>query len=166
MKDEKLRQRRLVYYKEDIDQIDKLLDEFIKLSGSVAIFLIDKDGHLVTQKGTAPSIHPETLSALVAGSFAATKEMARMLGESEFSVMFHQGKKENIHISLVGERAMTATVFDTQTTAGMVNLYSKELMTKLEVIFNIASKREAKEHSLQSGYSDSVKDKLEDMFKE
>lgn len=166
MKDEKLREKRLVYYKDDLDQIEKLLEEFLKLSNAKCIFLIDKEGHLVTQKGGTQSINPQSLSALVAGSFAATKELAKMLGETEFSVMFHQGKKDHIHISLVSDRAISAIVFDEKTTVGMVNLYSKELTTKLAKIFDIASKRVPQEQQIESDYSESVKSKLDDMFKD
>ena len=166
MKDQKLRDRRLVYYKDDFDQIEKLLDEYVKLSNARCVFLIDKEGHLVTQRGVSQTFNAATLSALVAGAFAATKEMARLLGETEFSVMFHQGRKDNIHLSLVGDRAITATVFDEKTTVGMVNLYSKELTVKFEKIFEIAAKRVTNEPAFETGYGDSVKDRLDDMFKE
>lgn len=167
MKDEKLRARRLVYYKEDYDQFEKLLQEFLKLANARAIFLIDKEGHLVCREGTVESVNPDTMSALVAGSFAATKEMARMLGETEFSVMFHQGKKDNINISLVGERAILAIVFDEKTTVGMINLYAKELISKLVKIFVIASKRIASEDDkIEEGFGDGVQDRLDDMFSE
>jgi predicted regulator of Ras-like GTPase activity (Roadblock/LC7/MglB family) len=166
MKDQKLKDRRLVYYKEDFDQIEKLLDEYVKLSNARCVFLIDKEGHLVTQRGISQTFNAATLSALVAGAFAATKEMARLLGETEFSVMFHQGRKDNIHLSLVGDRAINATVFDEKTTVGMVNLYSKEVTLKLEKIFEIAAKRVTTESAFETGYSDSVKDRLDDMFKE
>ncbi|VAX18034.1 hypothetical protein MNBD_NITROSPINAE01-1084 [hydrothermal vent metagenome] len=166
MKDEHLRTRRLVYYTEDLDRVDKLLGEFLKLASAKSIYLVDKDGHLVTQKGHSQSINPETISALVAGSFAATKEMARVLGEAEFTVMFHQGKKDHIHISLVSERAITAIVFDDQTTVGMVNLYSKELTAKLGKIFDVASKRAVQKEQIEEDYSDSVKERLDDMFKD
>lgn len=166
MKDEKLKDRRLVYYKDDFDQIEKLLDEYVKLSNARCVFLIDKEGHLVTQRGISQTFNAATLSALVAGAFAATKEMARLLGETEFSVMFHQGRKDNIHLSLVGDRAINATVFDEKTTVGMVNLYSKELTVKLAKIFEIAAKKVTTEPAFETGYGDSVKDRLDDMFKE
>ncbi len=166
MKDNRLRQKRVVYYKEDLDQIDKLLEEFLKLSSAKSIFLVDTEGHLITQKGPAQTLNPETLSALVAGSFAATKELARILGETEFAVMFHQGKKDHIHISLVASRAITATVFNEKTTVGMVNLYSKELCSKLEKIFEIASKRVVHDDPLDDDFNDSVQDALKDMFGE
>lgn len=166
MKDDDLRKKRLVYYQEDLDQIEKLLEEFLKLSNAKAVFLIDKEGHLVTSQGVTKNINSETLSALVAGSFAATKELARILGETEFSVMFHQGSKDHIHISIIGDRAISAIIFDEKTTVGMVNLYSKELSVKLEKIFDIASRRVVQDQAVEADYGDSVRDKLDDMFKE
>lgn len=88
---ERLRHDRLTFYKEDVDRIDKLLAEFLRLSGAKCALLIDKEGHLVTKRGELRTIDIDTISALVAGSFAATKEMARLLGEEEFTAMFHQG---------------------------------------------------------------------------
>lgn len=166
MKDEELRVKRLVYYKEEFDQIEQLLEEFLKLSDAMAVFLIDTGGHLISQKGKADFLNPETLSALVAGSFAATKEMAKLLGEPEFSVMFHQGKKDHIHISVVGDRAMVAIVFDDKTTVGMITLYSKELTEKLGKLFDIASRRSNTEKELDSGFTETVRDKLDEMFDE
>lgn len=166
MKDDDLRKKRLVYYQEDLEQIEKLLEEFLKLSNAKAVFLIDKEGHLVTSQGVTKNINSETLSALVAGSFAATKELARILGETEFSVMFHQGAKDHIHISIIGDRAISAIIFDEKTTVGMVNLYSKELSVKLEKIFDIASRRVVQDQAVEADYGDSVRDKLDDMFKE
>jgi len=45
---------------------------------------------MVTCCGDTKSIDHQTISALVAGSYAATREMAKLLGEVEFSVLFHQ----------------------------------------------------------------------------
>jgi len=166
MKDNKLRLKRLVYYADDLQKIDKLLEEFLKLSNAKCVFLIDKEGHMISNKGAVQQINAETLSALVAGSFAATKEMARLLGETEFSVMFHQGSRDHIHISIIGDRAISATIFDEKTTVGMINLYSKELSVKLEKIFDIAARRVVQEQQVEADYSESVKDKLNDLFKE
>ena len=56
---------------------------------------------------------------VVAGAFAATKEMARHLGEEEFSVLFHQGKKDSIHLTLIGDRTLMTIIFDERTTIGL-----------------------------------------------
>ena len=113
---DRLRHDRLTFYKDDVDRIDKLLAEFLRLSGAKCALLIDKEGHLVTKRGELRTIDIDTISALVAGSFAATKEMARLLGEEEFTAMFHQGERDNIQLSLVGDRTLLTILFDDRTT--------------------------------------------------
>ncbi|MFV1951889.1 MAG: roadblock/LC7 domain-containing protein [Nitrospinota bacterium] len=165
MNDKELRDNRLIFYKDDIEKINKLLEEFLNVSGSKCVFLVDKSGHLITQKGTTESFNPDTLSALIAGSFAATKEMAKILGESEFSVLFHQGKKDHLHISLVGDTAILAIVFDETTTIGMVRLYAQETIDKLDKIFKIAStKTRAAGNIVNEDFSSTAKDKLDSLF--
>ena len=139
--DESLRSTRLVFYKEDIDRISKCLNAFLKTANARCSLLVDKDGHLVTKEGESASYDMDTISALVAGSFAATKQMAKLLGEEEFSIMFHQGKKDNIQLSLVGERTILAVIFDDKTTLGMVRLYASQVSSKLAEIFDDIAER-------------------------
>ena len=163
---EKLRYDRLTFYQEDMDQIDKLLGEFLRLSGAKCALLVDKDGHLVTKRGEVRTIDMDTISALVAGSFAATKEMARLLGEEEFSALFHQGARDNIQLSLVGERTLLTILFDDRTTVGMVRLYANETAKKLAVIYRKAAERQAEQGdpSLDADYGDDAKRKLSNLF--
>ncbi|MCU0724132.1 MAG: roadblock/LC7 domain-containing protein, partial [Planctomycetes bacterium] len=122
----KIRDKRLVFYTEDLEKIDKYLLEFLKLSSARCALLIDKEGHMVTRVGDTENLDLDTISALVAGSFAATREMARVLGEVEFADLFHQGKNESIQLYLVGERTLLTVIFDKSTTVGMVRLYAAE----------------------------------------
>ncbi|MCC7137943.1 MAG: roadblock/LC7 domain-containing protein [Planctomycetes bacterium] len=133
--DKSLRDTRLVFYREDVDSINAVLDAFLKQSAAKCALLIDKDGHMVTHRGATKKIDVDTISALVAGSFAATREMAKLLGEEEFSALFHQGKSDNIQLSLVGDRALLTAIFDDQTTVGMVRLYAAEAAKRLAAIF-------------------------------
>jgi len=162
---EKLRVDRLSFYTEDIEKIDKLLGEFLRLSGAKCALLIDKEGHLVTKKGEVRTIDMDTISALVAGSFAATKEMARLLGENEFSALFHQGVRDNIQLSLVGDRTLLTILFDDRTTVGMVRLYANETAKKLAELYKSAMARDPqKGPTLEAGYGNSAKKKLGNLF--
>jgi len=162
---EKLRVDRLSFYTEDIEKIDKLLGEFLRLSGAKCALLIDKEGHLVTKKGEVRTIDMDTISALVAGSFAATKEMARLLGENEFSALFHQGVRDNIQLSLVGDRTLLTILFDDRTTVGMVRLYAGETAKKLAEIYKAAMQRDPQTcPSLEADYGNSAKKKLGNLF--
>lgn len=165
-----LRENRLVFYADLVRDINRVLREFLKLSNAKCAMLVDKEGHMVTRQGVTRDIDMDTISALVAGSFAATKEMARVLGEDEFSVLFHQGKTDNIQLSLVGDRTLLTVIFDEATTVGMVRLYAAETAKRLTDLF---ARHEADQRlnphrpppeDLASGFVGSAKDKLDDLF--
>jgi predicted regulator of Ras-like GTPase activity (Roadblock/LC7/MglB family) len=138
----------------------------LRLSKAKCALLIDKDGHLVTKQGGSSSYDTDTIAALVAGSFAATKEMARILGEEEFSVLFHQGKKDNIHLTLVGNRTLLAIIFDDKTTVGMVRLYSNEVTKKMVLVFNEAGKKAQGSAQVDKGYADAAQNKVDEFFRD
>ena len=123
---EYLRANRMVFYERDVERIDSELDAFLELSKARSAMLIDLEGHLVTRRGETVRGSLESVAALAAGSFAATKEMARLLGEEHFSTLFHQGARDSIQLSLVGERALFAIVFDERTNLGLVRFYAQE----------------------------------------
>jgi predicted regulator of Ras-like GTPase activity (Roadblock/LC7/MglB family) len=162
--DESLRSTRLVFYKEDIEVIGKSLNAFLKNSNAQCALLVDKDGHLVTKEGEARTYDMDTISALVAGSFAATKQMAKLLGEEEFALMFHQGKKDNIQLSLVGERTILAVIFDERTTLGMVRLYSSQVSAKLAQVFKDISVRKTEGEQISQAFGQAARGKLDDIF--
>ena len=162
--DESLRRTRLVFYKEDIDKIAKTLIAFLKNANARCALLVDKDGHLVTKEGESSHYDMDTISALVAGSFAATKQMAKLLGEEEFSIMFHQGKKDNIQLSLIGERTILAVIFDDKTTLGMVRLYASQVSSKLAGLFEDIAERKEEGEKISQQFGQEAKGKLDDIF--
>ncbi len=144
-KNETIRLDRLVFYKADIDKFDRILRDFINLSKAKCALLVDKEGHMITKQGVTRFVDLDTISALVAGAFAATKEMARVLGEDEFSILFHQGKTDSIQLSLIGDRALLTTIFDDSTTVGMVRLYANEASKSLLKCFRRSERVHAEE---------------------
>jgi len=166
--DAALRDDRLVFYREDAEAIDRVLEEFLALSNARCTFLIDRDGHLITRKGESVSIHPDSLAALVAGSFAATREMARLLGEPEFRVLYHQGSRDNhIQIALVGNRTLLTILFDDRTTLGMVRFYATETARRLEEVFENAKNRQNppdEEVRLGEAFTEAARDQLGDVL--
>lgn len=164
MKDaEKLRRRRLIFYENDIREINSVLETFLSAAKAKAALLIDVDGHLVTKKGDTGNIDITSVAALVAGSFASTKQVASLLGEPEFSVLFHQGKHESIHISLIAERTMLVIMFDDSTTIGMVRLYAGQVASKIEDVLNRHSEVEPE---LTGDIAGEAKSKLDALFGE
>ena len=140
-RDENLRNNRLVFYENDVARLNAEIDTFLELSKARCALLVDRDGHLVTRCGEPVKTAEDTISALIAGSFAATREMARLLGEDEFSTLFHQGHRDSIQVSLVGNRALFAAVFDERTNLGLVRYYAAETTKRLDGILEDMSAR-------------------------
>ena len=155
----------LIIYQEETEKINLALKKLLKGSEAKCALLVDKDGHLVTRQGFTQSLDTTSLAALLAGSFASTREIARLVGEPEFSVLFHQGKRDHIHMSLVGDRSILVVVFDDRTTIGMVRLYAREASSELEQVFSTGlAKKDDRETGLSEEFAASAGDKLDDIF--
>jgi len=162
-----LQEENLIIYEEQIEKIDRALIKLIKGAEAKCALLVDKDGHLITRQGFTHSLDTTALAALLAGSFASTREIARLVGEPEFSVLFHQGKRDHIHISLVGERSILVVIFDDRTTIGMVRLYAKECGDELVMVLGQTTREKKKEEkTIDSDFAASAEERLNDIFKE
>jgi predicted regulator of Ras-like GTPase activity (Roadblock/LC7/MglB family) len=164
-REQNLRTSRLVFYENDVHRLDGELDTFLELSSARCALLIDKEGHLVTRRGEVVGTSMEAIAALVAGSFAATKEMARLLGESEFTVMFHQGARDSIQLQLVGNRTLMAVLFDERTNMGLVRFYAQEASQHIEAILkDINDRPETEGQGLSKNFSADASAALDNLF--
>ena len=155
----------LILTKTDITQIHRSLLQMLKQSEAKCAILVDVDGKCLAKKGFTQNVDTDALAALIAGSFASTRAMAKLVGESDFSVLFHQGEKEHIHNVLVDDDTILTVVFDDRTTIGMVRLYSKECAKGLHETLQIArKKRLPADKKVDIGRD--VEDRLDDLFKE
>jgi predicted regulator of Ras-like GTPase activity (Roadblock/LC7/MglB family) len=165
---EQMRKARLEFYEEDIDEINDILSDFLDASQAKCILVVDREGHVVTKKGFTKSFDTTSMGALVAASFASTKAMAEILGESQFLVLSHQGKSEHIHVALVGERALLVIVFDDRTTLGMVRLYGGEVTNRVAEALEKAEERNRTRapQALKADFETAAEQRLEDFFGE
>lgn len=166
-REQKLRSDRLVFYQSDVNKLEGELDGFLELSGARSALLIDREGHLVTKRGEVQQHSLDSISALVAGSFAATREMARLLGEEQFSTLYHQGQRDSIQVSLVGDRALFAVVFDERTNLGMVRYYASETTRRLDVVLGEVANRsedDNPEEKLSTDFTKSATAALDRLF--
>ena len=162
-RDQRLREDRLVFYQQDIERLNAEIDTFLELSKSRCVLLVDRDGHLVTRRGEAVKSTEETISALIAGSFAATREMARIMGENEFAILFHQGQRDSIQLQLVGERTLMAVLFDGRTNLGMVRFYAQESAARIQEILDDVSNQD-RSPDLGADFGASAEDALDKLL--
>ncbi len=109
---------------EDVANIDGVLQDYLQKSESDLAVIIDKGGNVISQYGDLEVMDVTIIAALAAGSFAATKELARRIGEVEFNALYHQGNGSHIFMNSVDDDTIMITVFGGQTTVGLVRFYS------------------------------------------
>jgi predicted regulator of Ras-like GTPase activity (Roadblock/LC7/MglB family) len=98
------------------------------------VVLVDKDGQQIAVHGELGDLDTTSLASLVAGNVAATGGMAKLIGENEFPTLSHEGKRESIHISVIG-RILLVVVFDDRSSLGLVKLRSKQVSQELALAF-------------------------------
>jgi predicted regulator of Ras-like GTPase activity (Roadblock/LC7/MglB family) len=75
-----------------------------------------------------------SLAALAAGNFGAVSAMAKIIGENEFSLLFHKGKKENIHFNKITTEFLLITIFGNDISLGFLRLKVSESVERLKDI--------------------------------
>ena len=100
----------LVLFEVDLERANAALDAFLRETEAKCVLVIDKGGHLITVRGVTESMDTASLSALAAGAFASTREIARLIGEPEFSVLFHQGRQAEESGEAVGQAVLQLLV--------------------------------------------------------
>jgi predicted regulator of Ras-like GTPase activity (Roadblock/LC7/MglB family) len=140
----------LIMYEEEFSRIDEELQKLYAQTNAMVVFLVDKNGQLIASAGDTQNIDTTSLASLTAGNIAATGGIARLLGEKEFTILFHEGEKDNIHISLIGQRVILVVIFDKRSSLGLVRLRVKKASEALVTIFSDITSKSEKEKSTDS----------------
>src|SRR5258708_19913489 len=101
----------LVMYEEEYQQIKDTLHRLQVDSNAKIVFLVDKNGQQIANQGDMAGVDATSLASLTAGNVAATDGLAKLIGEKEFSILFHEGERDNIHIPLLAHRLTLLTIF-------------------------------------------------------
>jgi predicted regulator of Ras-like GTPase activity (Roadblock/LC7/MglB family) len=129
-----------VLYEEEFQRLEEALRRLRQESNAKAVFLIDKNGQQIAAAGELEQFDTTSLASLTAGNVAATDGLAKLIGEREFSVLFHEGQQDHIHISIVAKKAIVV-IFDDRSSLGLVRLRVKRANGDLERIFDSMSQK-------------------------
>lgn len=106
------------------------------------------------------------MSALAASDFAATSEMAKLVGEdAKFKLLFHEGEKRNVYLSNVGDNFFLVVVFDVSVTLGLVRIYTKKAIQNLLDVFETSEMGDDAGKILDQDFSSMLGDMLDESFK-
>ena len=161
----------LVLYEEEFHKIKEALQRLRQDANANVVFLVDKNGQQIAAIGDLNTLDTTSLASLTAGNVAATDGLARLIGEKEFSILFHEGEKDNIHISIVAQRVILVVIFDERSSLGLVRLRVRRATSELEKVFeDIAAKVEREKSALnvdfESPFSEITDDDIDRLFSE
>jgi predicted regulator of Ras-like GTPase activity (Roadblock/LC7/MglB family) len=111
-----------------------ILDRLRLEANSKVVFLLDKSGQQIASSGRFDGTDPTALASLAAGNVAATEGLAQLIGEDEFTTLFHEGRNDSIHISLVSDKVILLIIFDEHSSLGLVRLRVKQRTLELEQV--------------------------------
>jgi len=156
--------QQMVMYEEEFKQISALIMRLNREANSKAVFLVDKNGQLIASAGETFNIDSTSLASLTAGNIAATGGLAKLIGEREFSILFHEGEKDNIHISVIGQRVILVVIFDERSSLGLVRLRVKKASQELDSVFISLTSR-VERPGTASPFAEISDDDIENLFK-
>jgi predicted regulator of Ras-like GTPase activity (Roadblock/LC7/MglB family) len=152
----------ILHDKEYVD-FQAVLRKLLADAYAKVVFLVDKNGSLLATAGETQDFDTTSLASLAAGNIAATGGLASLIGEKEFSILFHEGERDNMHISVVGNRLILVVIFDRRSSVGLVRLRVRRAGVELEKILQAvdAKSREAEE----GGIEELTEADIESLFK-
>jgi predicted regulator of Ras-like GTPase activity (Roadblock/LC7/MglB family) len=160
----------IVMYEEEFNQIKQNISKLRVDANAKVVFLVDKNGQQIAAHGEIENLDTTSLASLTAGNVAATDGLARLIGEKEFSILFHEGEKDNIHISIVAGRVILVVIFDEKSSLGLVRLRVKKAAQELNEIFaKIMAKVEKEKSStggFESPFAEITDDDIDSLFAE
>jgi predicted regulator of Ras-like GTPase activity (Roadblock/LC7/MglB family) len=161
----------IVMYEEEFNLIKQNISKLRVDANAKVVFLVDKNGQQIAAHGDIENLDTTSLASLTAGNVAATDGLARLIGEKEFSILFHEGEKDNIHISIVAQRVILVVIFDEKSSLGLVRLRVKKAAQELNDIFakimaKVDREKAAAGSTFESPFAEITDEDIDSLFAE
>ena len=155
-------------YEEEFERISLVLNRLRVDASAKIVFLVDKNGQQIAGAGEIDLIDTTSLASLTAGNVAATDGLAKLIGEKEFSILFHEGRKDNIHISIVGQRLILVVIFDERSSLGLVRLRVRKAAAEVERVLSVMEEkaREIGAEDVASPFAEITDEDIDALFSE
>jgi predicted regulator of Ras-like GTPase activity (Roadblock/LC7/MglB family) len=111
-----------------------VLRQLVKDCHASSGMVLDRAGQIIIWDGVDYRDESTKLGALIAGTYASTRQMARILGESNFRTLLQEGAKEKIFTEAVGEYWLVSVIFDRSTHLGLVRVLCQRATHELGVV--------------------------------
>jgi predicted regulator of Ras-like GTPase activity (Roadblock/LC7/MglB family) len=126
-----------MFNQSQLDAIDNVIITNLIDSGLDNVIFMDMAGNTIAKHDNGKSsLNSTAFAALAAGNFAAVDAMAQLIGETEFSLLFHKGEKSSIHFSKVNDEMLLITMFDKEISLGLVRLKVADTIKEINQIID------------------------------
>ena len=152
------------FTEDDFAALTEALQRFLYDSNARCALLVDRTGQLVATVGEQPDFDPTAFATLTAADFSANDQLARLIGEQDFTTLFHQGEKESMYLADVARRVILVVLFDNRTTLGLVRLKLKQAVEDLTRLFEGVFERERLQAGLLPNILAGADDEIDRLF--
>jgi predicted regulator of Ras-like GTPase activity (Roadblock/LC7/MglB family) len=149
----------------DFGAIASCVEAFAAETGCHGVMLVDRGGQLITSFGDTVGRDPAAFASLAAADFSANEQLARLIGENEFSTLHHQGEHESMYLAGVGNRLILVALFNTNTTLGLVRLRARQTVDELAMISAAVSADSGSGTRSGPGILAGAEDEIDRLFK-
>jgi len=126
------RSKDIVVSGEILEDVRNYLVKEVLTEGILSVLVIDNAGSLIANVGSKVELDAVSLAAVGAANFAATEQIARLIGERDFVLLFYKGRSESFHFSRVGTEYIIVTIFNNSMSLGLLRLKIAEVAQVLE----------------------------------
>src|SRR5665647_211875 len=152
------------FTEDDFGTITTVLQRFLYDAKARCALLVDRSGQLVATVGEPPNFDATAFATLTAADFSANDQLARLIGESDFNVLFHQGERESMYLADVARRVILVVLFDNRTTLGLVRLKMKGAVFELTRLFEAVFARPTSAQGGAPGFLAGADDEIDKLF--
>ena len=149
---------------DDLQRINRLLHTFVSEAGARCALLLDRTGRPLTAFGETGDLDETSFASLAAADFDASDQLAGLLGEQEFTALYHQGANGSMYLSEISGAAILAAVFDRRTTLGMVRLKTREVVPHLVTLLTELGARPDHRPGLDADWTDDAVSEIDRLF--
>ncbi len=122
-------------FEEDYWALRGVMTELLEGANARSVLLLDWTGQVISSLGTPADFDLTSFATLCAADFEANRQLAQLIGEQDFSTLYHQGANESMYLSRVESRVILAVLFDRRATLGLVRLRVARAVERLLTVF-------------------------------
>ena len=142
-----------------------MLVHLLREANARTALLVDRTGQMLATAGEPPTFDPVAFASLTAADFSANDQLARMLGEAEFGVLFHQGERESLYLADVARRVILVVLFDNRTTLGLVKLRVRSVVGNLSSLFTeLFERKDVPPPKVEAAFLGEAEDEIDKLF--